>query len=101
MTLLISNGFSFILSSLQDFLTRLVCNLLEEGNAFFRDNQWEEAIREFTEALNVSCYAEGEEIQIPEALLESLYVNRAAACHSLVRVVSLVCASWKLTTETS
>ncbi|XP_015243384.1 PREDICTED: zinc finger CCCH domain-containing protein 7B-like [Cyprinodon variegatus] len=67
----------------QDFLTRLVCNLLEEGNAFFRDEQWSEAVKEFSEALNVSNYAEAEEIQIPEALLESLYVNRAAAYHSM------------------
>ncbi|KAM4535426.1 zinc finger CCCH domain-containing protein 7B-like [Fundulus diaphanus] len=67
----------------QDFLTRLVCNLLEEGNAFFRDQQWQEAVGQFSEALNVSHYAETEEIQIPQALLESLYVNRAAAYHSM------------------
>ncbi|KAM4716523.1 zinc finger CCCH domain-containing protein 7B-like isoform 1-T2 [Anableps anableps] len=87
----ISRALAFIQSPLaypdpagyQDFLTRLVCNLLEEGNAFFRDQQWEEAVRQFSEALNVSNYAEGEEIQIPQALLESLYVNRAAAYHSM------------------
>lgn len=67
----------------QDFLTRLVCNLLEEGNAFFRDQHWEDAVKQFTEALNVSGYAKGEEIEIPQALLESLYVNRAAAYHSM------------------
>uniref|UniRef100_A0A3B4HD84 Zinc finger CCCH domain-containing protein 7B-like n=1 Tax=Pundamilia nyererei TaxID=303518 RepID=A0A3B4HD84_9CICH len=67
----------------QDFLTQLVCNLLDEGNAFFRDGQCEQAVKEFSEGLNVSCYAETEEIKIPEALLESLYVNRAAAYHSL------------------
>uniref|UniRef100_A0A3B4Y2R6 Zinc finger CCCH-type containing 7B n=1 Tax=Seriola lalandi dorsalis TaxID=1841481 RepID=A0A3B4Y2R6_SERLL len=69
----------------QDFLTRLVCNLLDEGNALFRDGEWEQAAREFSEGLNVSCYAAGEDIQIPQVLLESLYVNRAAAYHSLVR----------------
>ncbi|XP_023204725.1 zinc finger CCCH domain-containing protein 7B-like [Xiphophorus maculatus] len=87
----ISRALAFIQSPLaypdpagyQDFLTRLVCNLLEEGNAFFRDQQWEEAVRQFTEALNISTYAEGEGIQIPQALLESLYVNRAAAYHSM------------------
>lgn len=68
----------------QDFLTRLVCNLLEEGNAFFRDQHWEEAVRQFSEALNISSYAKGEEIEIPQALLESLYVNRAAAYQSMV-----------------
>lgn len=76
----------FLVFCPQDFLTRLVCNLLEEGNAFFRDQQWEEAVRQFTEALNISTYAEGDEIQIPQALLESLYVNRAAAYHSMVRL---------------
>lgn len=75
---------SFFFSS-QDFLTHLVCNLLEEGNAFFKDRQWEQAIKEFSEGLNVSDYAEAEEIPIPEALVESLYVNRAAAYHSTVR----------------
>ncbi|XP_033998686.1 zinc finger CCCH domain-containing protein 7B-like [Trematomus bernacchii] len=86
----ITKALTFIQSSLaypepdgyQDFLTKLVCNLLDEGNAFFRDEDWEQAVRQFTEALNVSSYAEAEEIQIPEVLLESLYVNRAAAYHS-------------------
>uniref|UniRef100_A0A3Q0RR63 Zinc finger CCCH-type containing 7B n=1 Tax=Amphilophus citrinellus TaxID=61819 RepID=A0A3Q0RR63_AMPCI len=67
----------------QDFLTQLVCNLLDEGNAFFRDGQFEQAVREFSEGLNVSCYAEAEEIKISEVFLESLYVNRAAAYHSM------------------
>ncbi|XP_041863521.1 zinc finger CCCH-type containing 7Ba isoform X2 [Melanotaenia boesemani] len=87
----ISKALAFIQSPLaypdsksyQDYLTQLVCNLLEEGNAFFRDREWVQAIREFTEGLNVSLYAEGEDIQIPKALLESLYVNRAAAHHSM------------------
>ncbi|KAJ4932386.1 hypothetical protein JOQ06_010809 [Pogonophryne albipinna] len=86
----ITKALTFIQSSLaypepdgyQDFLTKLVCNLLDEGNAFFMDEDWEQAVRQFSEALNVSSYAEAEEIQIPEALLESLYVNRAAAHHS-------------------
>ncbi|XP_056258062.1 zinc finger CCCH-type containing 7Ba isoform X1 [Seriola aureovittata] len=87
----ISKALKFIQSSLaypepegyQDFLTRLVCNLLDEGNALFRDGEWEQAAREFSEGLNVSCYAAGEDIQIPQVLMESLYVNRAAAYHSL------------------
>ncbi|XP_059204407.1 zinc finger CCCH domain-containing protein 7B-like [Centropristis striata] len=85
----INKSLNFIQSSLaypepqgyQDFLTRLVCNLLDEGNALFRDSDWEQAVREFSEGLNVSNYAQAEDIQIPEALLESLYVNRAAAYH--------------------
>ncbi|XP_051243450.1 zinc finger CCCH-type containing 7Ba isoform X2 [Dicentrarchus labrax] len=87
----ISKSLNFIQSSLaypdpegyQDFLTQLVCNLLEEGNALFRDREWEQAVREFSEGLNVSHYATAEALQIPEALLESLYVNRAAAYHSM------------------
>ncbi|KAM6913417.1 zinc finger CCCH domain-containing protein 7B-like [Lycodopsis pacificus] len=87
----IRTSLKFIQSSLsypepegyQDFLTRLVCNLLDEGNASFRDSDWEQAVREFSEGLNVSHYAAAEEIQIPDALLESLYVNRAAAFHSM------------------
>uniref|UniRef100_A0A7N6BZM6 C3H1-type domain-containing protein n=1 Tax=Anabas testudineus TaxID=64144 RepID=A0A7N6BZM6_ANATE len=87
----ISKALTFIQSSLaypepeeyQDFLTQLVSNLLDEGNALFRDKEWEPAAREFSEGLNVSGYAAGEDIQIPEVLVESLYVNRAAAYHSL------------------
>lgn len=87
----INKALAFIQSSLaypdpdgyQDFLTQLVCNLLDEGNAFFRDGQFEQAVREFSEGLNVSCYAEAEEIKISEVFLESLYVNRAAAYHSM------------------
>lgn len=87
----ISKALTFIQSSLaypepegyQDFLTQLVCNLLDEGNAFFRDRDWEQAVREFSEGLNVSHYAAAEDIQIPGVLLESLYVNRAAAYQSM------------------
>ncbi|KAM9346032.1 zinc finger CCCH domain-containing protein 7B-like [Symphorus nematophorus] len=67
----------------QDFLTQLVCNLLDEGNALFRDGEWEQAVKEFSEGLNVLHYATAEDLHIPEALLESLYVNRAAAYHSM------------------
>lgn len=87
----ISKALKFIQSSLafpdpegyQDFLTGLVCNLLEEGNALFKDRSWVEAVKEFTEGLNVSEYAASEDIHIQEVLLESLYVNRAAAYYSL------------------
>ncbi|GAA6215588.1 zinc finger CCCH domain-containing protein 7B-like [Lates japonicus] len=87
----ISKALTFIQSSLaypepegyQDFLTQLVCNLLDEGNILFREGEWEQAVREFTEGLNVSSYAAGDDIRIPQVLLESLYVNRAAAYHSM------------------
>ncbi|XP_020782908.1 zinc finger CCCH domain-containing protein 7B-like [Boleophthalmus pectinirostris] len=87
----INKALQFIQSSLaypdpqgyQDFLTGLVCNLLEEGNALFKDRAWEEAVKEFSEGLNVAQYASSEDICIPEVLLESLYVNRAAAYYSM------------------
>lgn len=87
----ISKALIFIQSSLayaepegyQDFLTNLVRNLLEEGNALFEEREWDQAVRAFSEGLSVSQYAAAEEIHIPEALLESLYVNRATAYHSM------------------
>lgn len=87
----INKDLAFIQSSLaypdpegyQDFVTQLVVNLLDEGNALFRDGEWHQAVKMFSEALNVSEYAVSEELSIPPALLESLYVNRAAAYHSM------------------
>uniref|UniRef100_A0A672Z8B6 Zinc finger CCCH domain-containing protein 7B-like n=1 Tax=Sphaeramia orbicularis TaxID=375764 RepID=A0A672Z8B6_9TELE len=70
-------------SSTQDFLTNLVCNLLDEGNTLFEEREWDQAVKEFSEGLNVSEYAAAEEIHIPEALLESLYVNRATAYYTM------------------
>lgn len=70
---------------LQDFLTTLVCNLLEEGNTLFKDGEWDGAVREFSEGLNVSFYAAADDVPMSEVLLESLYVNRAAAYYSMVR----------------
>ncbi|XP_029294224.1 zinc finger CCCH domain-containing protein 7B-like isoform X2 [Cottoperca gobio] len=86
----ISKALTFIQSSLaypepegyQDFLTKLVCNLLEEGNALFKERDCEQAVKQFSEALDVSSYAAADEIQISKVLMESLYVNRAAAYHS-------------------
>lgn len=66
-------------------MTTLVCNLLEEGNSFFKDGEWEHAVKEFSEGLSVSCYAAADDVCIPEVLLESLYINRATAYHSMVR----------------
>ncbi|XP_029997617.1 zinc finger CCCH domain-containing protein 7B-like isoform X2 [Sphaeramia orbicularis] len=67
----------------EDFLTNLVCNLLDEGNTLFEEREWDQAVKEFSEGLNVSEYAAAEEIHIPEALLESLYVNRATAYYTM------------------
>ncbi|KAM6965983.1 zinc finger CCCH domain-containing protein 7B-like [Tautogolabrus adspersus] len=87
----INRNLAFIQSSLafpepegyQDFVTQLVVNLLDEGNASFREGEWEQAVKMFSEGLNVSEYAVLEELSVPQVLLESLYVNRAAAYHSM------------------
>ncbi|KAM3864413.1 zinc finger CCCH domain-containing protein 7B-like [Diretmus argenteus] len=87
----IHRDLTFIQSSLpypeperyEDFLTRLVCNLLDEGNASFKDKDVGEAVKVFSEGLSVTDYATSQEIKIPEALWESLYVNRATAYHSM------------------
>uniref|UniRef100_A0AAZ3PC13 C3H1-type domain-containing protein n=1 Tax=Oncorhynchus tshawytscha TaxID=74940 RepID=A0AAZ3PC13_ONCTS len=65
------------------FLTQLVCDLLDEGNAMFREGEWQQAIKDFSEGVNVAHYAQAESLEIPSALLESLYFNRAAAYHSM------------------
>eukprot|EP00066_Takifugu_rubripes_P026265 XP_011615531.1 PREDICTED: zinc finger CCCH domain-containing protein 7B-like [Takifugu rubripes] len=87
----INKSLAFIQSSLaysepdgyQGLLTKLVFNLLEEGNTLFKEEKWKEAVGEFTEGLNVSLYAAADNIDVPEVLRESLYVNRAAAYQSL------------------
>uniref|UniRef100_A0A3B3RHH6 Zinc finger CCCH-type containing 7B n=1 Tax=Paramormyrops kingsleyae TaxID=1676925 RepID=A0A3B3RHH6_9TELE len=65
------------------FLTQLVCNLLDEGNTVFREGDWRQATVQYSEGVNVARYAQAEALLIPAALLESLYVNRAAAYYSL------------------
>lgn len=73
-----------LLSTLQAFLTHLVCNLLDEGNAVFRGGDYRQAAVHYSEGVNVARYAQSEALVIPPELLESLYVNRASAHYSLV-----------------
>ncbi|KAJ8251603.1 hypothetical protein GJAV_G00223120 [Gymnothorax javanicus] len=87
----IQKAMGFIQSSLpypepegyEAFLTQLVCNLLDEGNAVFREGDWRRAAGHYCEGVNVAQYARSEGLVIPADLLESLYLNRAAAYHSL------------------
>ncbi|XP_026993305.2 zinc finger CCCH domain-containing protein 7B isoform X1 [Tachysurus fulvidraco] len=65
------------------FLSQLVCNLLDEGNTVFREGDWRQAAVHYSEGVNVARYAQSEALVIPPELLESLYVNRAAAHYSL------------------
>uniref|UniRef100_A0A673JBV7 Zinc finger CCCH domain-containing protein 7B-like n=1 Tax=Sinocyclocheilus rhinocerous TaxID=307959 RepID=A0A673JBV7_9TELE len=81
----IQKALGFIQSSLpfpepegyEAFLTQLVCNLLDEGNAVYRDGEWRQAAVHYSEGVNVARYAQSEALVIPPELLESLYVNRA------------------------
>uniref|UniRef100_A0A8C8DAQ2 Zinc finger CCCH-type containing 7Bb n=1 Tax=Oryzias sinensis TaxID=183150 RepID=A0A8C8DAQ2_9TELE len=87
----IQRAMSFIQSSLpfpepesyESFLTQLVCNLLDEGNCCFRDGDWRQATQQYGEGISVSRYAQTEALIIPHELLESLYVNRAAAFYQM------------------
>ncbi|KAF7686429.1 zinc finger CCCH-type containing 7Ba isoform X2 [Silurus meridionalis] len=87
----IQKALAFIQSSLpypdpdgyEGFLMQLVCNLLDEGNAAFREGDWTLARGHFSEGVSVAKYAQGEGVTVPAALLESLYVNRAAAQHNM------------------
>uniref|UniRef100_A0A8C6P656 Zinc finger CCCH-type containing 7B n=1 Tax=Nothobranchius furzeri TaxID=105023 RepID=A0A8C6P656_NOTFU len=87
----IQKAMSFIQSSLpfpepesyEAFLSQLVCNLLDEGNFCFRDGDWHQAAQQYGEGVSVARYAQAEAVIIPYELLESLYVNRAAAFHQM------------------
>uniref|UniRef100_A0A9J7YRN3 Zinc finger CCCH-type containing 7Bb n=2 Tax=Cyprinus carpio TaxID=7962 RepID=A0A9J7YRN3_CYPCA len=87
----IQKALGFIQSSLpfpepegyEAFLTQLVCNLLDEGNTVYRDGECRQAAVHYSEGVNVARYAQSEALVIPPELLESLYVNRAAAHYSL------------------
>uniref|UniRef100_A0AAY4BP60 C3H1-type domain-containing protein n=1 Tax=Denticeps clupeoides TaxID=299321 RepID=A0AAY4BP60_9TELE len=65
------------------FLIQLVCNLLDEGNATFREGECRLARGHYSEAISVAHYAQAEGLTTPPALMETLFVNRAAAHHKL------------------
>uniref|UniRef100_A0A667XLH1 Zinc finger CCCH-type containing 7B n=1 Tax=Myripristis murdjan TaxID=586833 RepID=A0A667XLH1_9TELE len=69
--------------SYEAFLTQLVVNLLDEGNTVFRDGDWRQATTHYGEGISVARYAQAEALVIPPELLESLYVNRAAAYYQM------------------
>ncbi|XP_066530794.1 zinc finger CCCH-type containing 7Ba isoform X2 [Hoplias malabaricus] len=87
----IQRALAFIQSSLpfpdpdgyEGFLMQLVCNLLDEGNAAFREGERTLARGHFSEGISVARYAQAEGLKVPPALLESLYVNRAATLQNL------------------
>lgn len=75
----------FSTTPIQPFVIQLVCNLLDEGNSCFRDGDCRQASQQYGEGISVARYAQAEALVIPHELLESLYVNRAAACYQTVR----------------
>ncbi|KAM6957861.1 zinc finger CCCH domain-containing protein 7B-like [Aplochiton taeniatus] len=87
----IEKALGFIQSSLpypdpqgyEEFVTQLVYNLLEEGNASFKDGNCDQAIKDYTEGVNVVHYAQTEELKVPKSLIENLFVNRATVYHSM------------------
>ena len=62
-----------------------MCNLLNEGNATFREGGWRQSAGQYSEGISVANYAKEEALSIPTALLKSLYLNRASANYSMVR----------------
>ncbi|XP_031432761.1 zinc finger CCCH domain-containing protein 7B [Clupea harengus] len=87
----IQRALAFIQSSLpfpepesyEVFLTQLMCNLLNEGNATFREGGWRQSAGQYSEGISVANYAKEEALSIPTALLKSLYLNRASANYSM------------------
>ncbi len=81
-------------------MVQLVCDLLDEGNAAFREGDWTEAQDHFSEGVNVALYAQAEGLNVPAALLESLYVNRAAVHQNMVNLTPIsIClcrTNWKI-----
>ncbi|XP_060799080.1 zinc finger CCCH domain-containing protein 7A [Neoarius graeffei] len=84
----IEKGLQFIQSTLpfngsqeeyEVFLQDLVRNLFGEGNDVFREGNWARSVELYTEALDVSEYAESEDIDVPCKTRERLHANRAAA----------------------
>uniref|UniRef100_H2ZWS2 Zinc finger CCCH-type containing 7A n=1 Tax=Latimeria chalumnae TaxID=7897 RepID=H2ZWS2_LATCH len=83
----IQEGLQFIQSTLpyngtqeqyEVFLRDLVRNLFDEGNDVYKDDDWNGALTQYTEALGVADYAKSEEISISSVMIEKLHANRAA-----------------------
>ncbi|XP_048101842.1 zinc finger CCCH domain-containing protein 7A isoform X1 [Alosa alosa] len=84
----IQKGLQFIQSPLpypgtQDeyevFIQALVKNLFGEGNDVFSEGEWARSVELYTEALNITEYAESEDIVVSTATREKIFANRAAA----------------------
>ncbi|NXX89133.1 Z3H7A protein, partial [Centropus bengalensis] len=60
------------------FIQELVRNLFNEGNDVYREGDWRGSVSHYTEAINIANYANSEEIQVSDDVLEKLHVNRIA-----------------------
>ncbi|XP_042561397.1 zinc finger CCCH domain-containing protein 7A isoform X2 [Clupea harengus] len=84
----IQKGLQFIQSTLpypgtqeeyEVFIHALVRNLFGEGNDVFCEGEWARSVELHTEALNITEYAESEDIVISPGAREKMFANRAAA----------------------
>lgn len=73
-----------VFCSFQEFMTKLVCDLLCRGNTFLVDEDWKKAAGEFSKGLDIWHDVREKKIHLSEDLLEGLYVGRAAAYRSMV-----------------
>lgn len=77
--------FLSLFCTFQEFVTKVLCDLLNIGNAYLQDEDWTSAAREFSNGLGIWQDVSETNIEVHEDLLERLYVGRAAAYHRMVR----------------
>ena len=71
----------------QVFIHALVRNLFGEGNDVFCEGEWARSVELHTEALNITEYAESEDIVISPGAREKMFANRAAAYLNIVSMI--------------
>lgn len=69
----------------QEIVTKVLCDLLCEGNAYLKDEEWTRAAREFSNGLDIWQDVREKNVHLHEDVLERLYAGRAAAYHGMVR----------------
>lgn len=74
---------------LQIFIQKLVRNLFGEGNDVFHEGEWTRSVELYSEALNITEYADSEEISISCEMRERLHANRAASYLNIVSLYSI------------
>lgn len=64
-------------------------NLFGEGNDVYSEGDWARSVELYTEALNITEYAESEDIVISTEMREKIYANRAAAYINIVSMIRM------------